>query len=270
MFLCRRYEGSGGMVEYQLPNAVLYILVFVRMGAMLFFNPILSRKNIQARFRIALVLGLTLLIAPNLNTDALKVNTDIELVIAIIYEIMLGVVFNFVFQFFYYMLFLAGDLLDFQFGLSMAKVFDPGTSIQMSISGTWLNILFMLYFFSTNSHLVFIQLMASSYTILPVGSTQFSGDVSEYMVQLFILIFTMIMKLVVPFVAMEFIIEISMGILMKLIPQIHVFVINIQFKILLAFTMLFLLAEPISDFLDGYIISALNSAQQMLNVIASG
>lgn len=258
------------MVEYQLPNVVLYILVFVRMGAMLFFNPILSRRNIPARFRIALVLGLTLIIAPTLDTAALNVTTDFDLVMTIMYEIMLGVVFNFVFQFFYYMLFLAGDLLDFQFGLSMAKVFDPGTNIQMSISGTWLNILFMLYFFVTNCHLVFIQTIASSYTLLPVGSTQFSANVPEYMVQLFILIFTMIMKLVIPFVAMEFIVEISMGILMKLIPQIHVFVINIQFKILLALIMLFLLAKPISEFLDNYIVSALNSAYQMLQVIAGG
>jgi flagellar biosynthetic protein FliR len=44
----------------------------------------------------------------------------------------------------------------------MAKVFDPGTSIQMSISGNIFSLLFVLFLFVTDSHLVLIRLFASS------------------------------------------------------------------------------------------------------------
>lgn len=257
------------MFSYNIDDILVYILVFVRMGAMFFINPILSRKNIPARFRIALVLGLTLIVAPTLDTGLLLIENDFALVYAIFYELLVGIAFNYVFQVFYYMLFFAGDVLDFQFGLSMAKVFDPGTNIQMSVTGNLLNIMFILYFFATDCHLTFVKIMVSTYNMLPIGSMTIGESVITYGTDLFILLFSIIVKLIAPFVVLEFIIEISMGILMKLIPQIHVFVINIQFKVLLAFFMLLVLAAPISDFLDKYIVSMFTGAQEILKVFAS-
>ncbi len=43
-----------------------------------------------------------------------------------------------------------------------------------------------------------------------------------------------------------------MGVLMKLVPQIHVFVISVQFKILLGLLLMILFASPITAFLDNY------------------
>lgn len=256
------------MLNFELQDIVVYILVFLRMAGMLFFNPIISRKNIPTQFRIALVLCITILIAPTIDATQLKISDDILLVAAMFYELIIGILFNYVFQIFYYMLFFAGDVLDFQFGLSMAKVFDPGTNIQMSVSGNLLNILFIMYFFATDCHLQLINMMVTSFNILPVGAMQLSGDIAAYGLNLFVDVFSLIIKLTLPFIAMEFVIEISMGILMKLIPQIHVFVINIQFKLLLAFILLLLFAQPISEYIDQYISALFQSLAKMLTVIA--
>lgn len=256
------------MLNFELQDVMLYMLVFLRMAGMLFLNPILSRKNIPTQFRIALVLGITLLVAPNIDTAKMVINGDVALVAAMFYELIIGVLLNYVFQIFYYMLFFAGDLLDFQFGLSMAKIFDPGTNIQMSVSGNILNILFIMYFFVTDCHLQFIKIMASSFTLLPVGAMQISDNIAAFGLDLFISVFSLILKLVLPYIAMEFVIEIAMGILMKLIPQIHVFVINIQFKLLLAFILLLVFAQPMSEFIDKYIGSLFLSLEKMISVVA--
>ena len=50
-------------------------------------------------------------------------------------------------------------------GLSMAKAFDPGTNIQTSVSGKLFELLFIMYFFATDSHLTFIRIMASWVTM---------------------------------------------------------------------------------------------------------
>lgn len=55
---------------------------------------------------------------------------------ALLRELFVGLACGFVFQVYYYMLFFAGDWMDMHFGMSMAKVFDPGTSIQASMSET--------------------------------------------------------------------------------------------------------------------------------------
>lgn len=258
------------MFNYEIKDIVVYILVFARMAGMLFTNPLISRKNIPAKFRIALVLCLTILISPTLNTSLMKIDSDLMLVAALFYEFIIGIIFNYVFVVFYYMLFFAGDIMDFQFGLSMAKVFDPGTNIQMSVSGNILNMLFIMYFFVSNCHLQFIKIMASSFNLLPVGAMQISENITAFGIDLFTDVFSLIIKLVVPFIAMEFIVEISMGILMKLIPQIHVFVINIQFKLFLALVLLISFAQPISEYIEKYIGALFKSLEKSITLMAGG
>ena len=55
-----------------------------------------------------------------------------------------------------------------------------------------------------------------------------------------------------------------MGILMRLIPQIHVFVINIQAKVLLNILLLVLLIQPITHFLDESWGVVMNQLQNIL------
>ena len=74
----------------------------------------------------------------------------------------------------------------------------------------------------------------------------------------------MVIKLVLPFVAAEFILEMTMGVLMKLIPQIHVFVINIQCKILLGIMLMMLFAYPMGAFMDRYTEAMMTEAQKLL------
>ena len=52
--------------------------------------------------------------------------------------------------------------------------------------------------------------------------------------------------------------------LMKLIPQIQVFVINIQAKILLGLLLMMLFAYPVGAFLDTYISSMMTEVQTVM------
>ncbi len=135
----------------------VFLLVFARMGGMILANPLLSRKNVPMRVRVGLVLGLSLLLAPNLDAQAAALFNGVEMMMALFKEAALGVCFGLVFQIFYYMIFVAGDVMDTVFGLSMAKVFDPVSGTQVSVMGQLLQIVFVLYFFATGSHLVMIR-----------------------------------------------------------------------------------------------------------------
>ena len=175
-----------------------------------------------------------------------------------------------VFQIYYYMLYVAGDLMDTVFGLSMAKVMDPVSSVQASIWGQMLNMLFVLYFFATGSHLLMIRLFAYSYEAVPVGAYSFLFPrVASYLLTLFHSAFILAAKLALPFAAAEFVVEAAMGILMKLIPQIHVFVINIQSKILLGILLMMLFARPIGAFIDSYYGMMMSEVQKVMMMFAS-
>lgn len=245
----------------------MFALVFCRIGGMIFFNPLLSRRNIPAQFRAALVLCLTIIIAPGLPLSAAEQLEGFALFWAMAKELLAGFCFGMLFQIYYYMLFVAGDIIDTGFGLSMAKAFDPGTNIQLSMSGNMFQLLFILYFFVTDCHLIFIKLIDSSFDLVGLGAMSFGADIGSFIVTQFVYAFGLIIHLALPFIAASFVLEIAMGVLMKLISQINVFSIHFQFKIILGFVLLFLFVTPVTNFIQSYITEIFNQSQNLLRLI---
>ena len=176
--------------------------------------------------------GLSLLIAPGVRSGAGQVMafSTFDMVESLIREVILGLVIGCVFHIFFYMLYVAGDFLDTVFGLAMGKVMDGRRSPDL-YSGPVCQRVFLPLFFCQGCHLTMVRLFAYSYQVVPVGAGAIlGGRILWYIITLFGSVFLMVIKLVLPFVAAEFILEMTMGVLMKLIPQIHVFVINIQCK----------------------------------------
>lgn len=238
----------------------LFILVFARMGGLIFLNPLLSRRNVPGLVRIGLVMLLTILLAP--LQPALPPGLDMPA--ALLRELALGILCGWVYQVFYFMLFFVGDWMDTDFGMAMAKVFDPASNMQMSLSSNLLTIFFTLYFFATGSHLVMLHLFAISFKLVPVGAVMLSTEALQYAMQLFIDVFSLGLRLLLPFVVVEFSLQIVLGIMMKLVPQVHVFVINFQLKLMLGLAMLYLLGATIGTYLNSYISHLLDSIQRML------
>ena len=251
----------------------IFLLVFARMGGMIFINPVFARKGVPLMVRTGLALALSLLIAPAARAggQAVVLYSTFDMAEALVRELILGLGIGCVFQLFFYMLYVAGDLLDTAFGLAMGKVMDPMNGVQTAILGQFVNIFFFLYFFATGCHLLTIRLFAYTYEVIPAGAGVFFGrKVLWYFITMTATVFLMVIKLALPFVAAEFVLEMTMGVLMKLIPQIHVFVINIQCKILLGILLMILFAYPMGAFMDGYAEAMMKEAQNIIMMLGRG
>lgn len=249
---------SGTILIHQLG---LYLLVFCRMAGMILFNPVFGQRMIPAQVRMGLTLGLSLLLAPAVGARAADAAVTLP---GLALEFAVGYGCGFVFQCFYYLLFAVGDFIDTGFGLSMAKVFDPGTNIQTSLSGRLLQAVFVLYLFATDSHLIFLKLLASSYDLVPLGAAALGPELWKFLADVFVSTFSLAMQLAMPFIAAAFTLELAMGVLMKLVPQISVFVIHFQMKILLGIALLFLYAGPVSGFVQNYLTVMFETIQKAL------
>jgi flagellar biosynthetic protein FliR len=256
-------------VSLVFEELTVFLLVFVRMSGMLLTNPLFRRSNVPVMFRMALILALSILIAPVVDGFHISGYSDVDYIFSVFMELMCGVALGFVFQLFYQMLLFAGDFIDYMIGLMMSKVFDPGSNIQMSISGSVLSILFVLYLFATNGHIEIIRICASSYHIIPLGALSFNLNIGIFFVELISGLFMLTVKVVLPFLVAQVTLEAAMGILMKLIPQIHVFVINIQFRLVLGLALLFIFAVPVSRFLDNYLAILFDSMRNVLRAAAA-
>ncbi|MGN0622997.1 MAG: flagellar biosynthetic protein FliR [Oscillospiraceae bacterium] len=250
-----------------IDNLHVYIFVFVRLAAIILFNPVFSRQNIIAPVKVGLIMCLTVIITPLVPVTEFD-SGFIGFVFCIAKEFFIGFLLGFVFNIYYYMLMFAADIMDTQFGFSMAKVMDPQTRIQSAVIGNLMNVMFMLYFFVTNSHLVLIDTAVHSFDVIGAGAQSISikGGCS-FAIGLMSSICLLALRLALPFVAAEFVLEVSMGILMKLIPQIHVFVIQMQGKLLLGIIMLMALAVPITNFVDNYIAEMFGDVNKALEAL---
>ena len=131
----------------------------------------------------------------------------------------------------------------------MAKSYDP-TFGNAGLSTQYYSLWFMLYFFAVGAHKSYIQLFAVSYDSIPLGWTGLNFNVFNVLVQYFETVLTLGLKLAMPVIAASLITEFCIGVLMKAVPTIHVFVLNIQLKMLVGFVVLAASCGVVSEFME--------------------
>ena len=163
---------------------------------------------------------------------------------------------------------MAGLAIDTQMGMTMNQVYDAGSRSNMSVTGTLLNTLMILLFFAGNGHHTLLRIMITSGEVVSYGGVSIGNDLMELALELFIECTVLAVKLCMPILAAELIGQLGMGVLMKVIPQINVFSINIELKVIVGLSLLLVLMLPISEFLLEAEQVMLNSLQAMLRLMA--
>lgn len=244
------------------------LLVFARILCIFIFNPILSRKNIPTIAKVTVSVFITYIVIMVVQPEPVDTGTQAgEYLFMILRESFIGLVIGFITDLFFYSVQVAGEIMDMQSGLGMAKVFDPETKVQMSIMGSFISFMMYLYFFATNAHMSYIKLFVVSYDILPIGSGGFNPDLGYNIAAYFSVLLAMVIKLAMPIIAAALILEFCMGLLMKSVPQIQIMVVNIQLKVAVGFSMLFAISVPMSNFIDSYLDTWLETLESFISIM---
>ena len=99
-------------------------------------------------------------------------------------------------------------------------------------------------------HKSYIQLISVSFESIPVGYDSFNLNILYIIVMYMETVMTLALKLAMPAIAASLITEFCVGVLMKAVPTIHVFVLNIQLKMLVGFVVLAASAPAVGEFLE--------------------
>lgn len=247
----------------------LFLLITARMSGMVLFNPLLSRQNFPGFFRAGFVLVMS---AFTYSVDGGRVEPPagvLSLAGALLLEVGLGAVLGLVIHFFLYIPQMAGLAIDTQMGMTMSQIYDAGSQSNMSVTGTLLNTLMILLFFAANGHHTLLRIMITSGEVVGYGGVSLGNDVTNLALELFIECTVLAVKLCMPILAAELIGQLGMGVLMKVIPQINVFSINIELKVIIGLLLLLMLMLPISEFLLETERTMLNSLHELLRLMAS-
>ena len=240
--------------------------VFMRMTGCILFNPIFGRRNFPIIFQVTVTLALSLMIVTYSAVEVdLREATLIETVAVLLKELFVGFVMGTVVSMFTYVVIIAGEFIDMQIGLSMSKQYDPQSGVQMSVNATFLNLMFIFMFFGMNAHLTLIHMFLNSALVVPYGQVAFiNPEMPLKVLDVFCQCTILGVKMTLPIAGMVFLLEMGVGILMKAIPQINVFVLNLQAKILVGILMIMAIFSPLSNYIERVITSMFDTMAQVM------
>lgn len=230
-------------------QVTLFLLILARMSGFVLFNPLLGRQSIPNIVKTGLILLLAITVFFMTDQVVEVPGSILMMVIRLIPELVMGYFVGLVMQLFFFIPTMGGEIIDSQMGMSMARSYDPSSQISSTATASLLNTMMMLMFFAANGHYTLLRIMMLSGDLVPYGRAAFGQDLYWTIVELFLECILMAIKLCMPILAAELLGQVAMGILMKMIPQINVFVINIDIKILIGLGLLLALLAPFSEYL---------------------
>lgn len=249
----------------------LFLYITVRMSGFVFFTPFFGRSNVPNVFKAGFILVLSVAVSYTYTGEVLPMpGTLIEFAVRLLLELGVGFLVGVVMNIFLFVPSYAGHIMDEQMGMAMAQTYDPSFQGQATPAGNVLNIFTILIFFSANGHHTLLRLMLDSGSVVPFGTAALGSAAAEKVASLFIDCTLLAMKLCLPVLGAELMGQVGMGVLMKAIPQINVFAINLELKVLVGLVMLYFLMAPISEFLLSMENSMLQEVEQAIALAAGG
>lgn len=245
----------------------LFSLILMRMSGFILMNPILGRNNIPARVKAGFIFILTLTVYSSSMGEAIEVTSMVEFAFLLLKEFAAGYVIGYVMHLFFFIVSFAGYIIDYQMGLSMATVYDPQSNAQMPVTGSLLQTWLILLFFAVDGHLALMKILLTSAEVVPYGGIVITEGLTVRVIEIFLQCVEMGLRLAIPMIAAEFLIEMGVGILNKVVPQISIFVINIQMKLIVGMGLLVLLFAPTGEFIEKIMTTMMKTVQGILTFL---
>ena len=190
-----------------------------------------------------------------------------EFAFLLLKEFAAGYVVGYVMHLFFFIVSFAGYIIDYQMGLSMSTVYDPQSNAQMPVTGSLLQTWLILLFFAVDGHLALMRILLTSAEIVPYGGIVVTEGLALRIIDIFLECVEMGLRLAMPMMAAEFLVEMGVGVLNKVVPQISIFVINIQMKLIVGIGLLVLLFAPTGEFIEKIMTTMMKSVGGILTFL---
>lgn len=231
------------MIEYGFSYADLeyFLLIFIRTVSFIYIAPFFSMSNTPRNIRIAFGFFLALLMYYAAPRPEIVYDTLLGYLIIVMKEIMTGILIGFGANLCSTIVTFAGQVADMEMGLSMVSLMDPSTKQNSTITGVYYNYMVLLILILSGMHRYLIRAYAETFILIPVnGAVIDSGALLETLLEFMSNYIIIGFRICLPIFAAMLILNTVLGILAKVSPQLNMFAVGIQMKVLMGLSILFL------------------------------
>lgn len=228
--------------SFSYEDLEFFLLIFVRISAFIYTAPFFSINNTPRRVKAGFAIFFAFVLYQVLPVHEVPdYNTILGYSVLVLKEAACGVLIglgagicNTIVQF-------AGKIADMEVGLSMVQLMDPLTRDSSGFMGTFYQYAVTLIMLITSFHHYLIRALVDTFTLIPIGTAAFSSEnlvksVLQFLEDYMIISF----RICLPIVTAMLLMNCILGILAKTAPQMNMFSVGIQLKILAGFTILLL------------------------------
>ena len=224
-------------------NSQLFLLIFMRIFAMVQIAPLLSSSAIPQIAKIGLSGFTAIVIFPMVQKAGYTIpENGLAFGALILGEIAIGIIIGFFLIIFYTSFLVAGQIFSMQMGFAASQVFDPLAQIQIPIMGQFLNLIAMFVFISISGFqkLFLIGVYRSFQSLRAYDFVSQKYHIFKFLFGSLTKLFEQALIISFPILGTLLLVTVTMGLLAKAAPQMNLLMLGFPVKIGVAFLLLFL------------------------------
>lgn len=218
-------------LSISLDQLCRFAIVFLRTAIMLSVTPIFNSRSIPVTTRMAFALILSFFLSGIVDAPSLLGLSAGDIVMIGIREMFAGALFGFSIHLLFVGVQIAGQVTGMMMGFGIVNVFDPQSQAQTSLISQFKYILALLFFLALNGHHYVIEGLAQSFSLLPVGTASMTAAAAEMLMQRSSEVFVIAMKIAAPGMVSLLVLDVSLGLIAKTVPQMNIFIVGFPLKI---------------------------------------
>ncbi len=219
-----------------------FLLILVRVSCFVFIAPFFSMNNTPRQVRIALSVFTSFLLYTTLTpAEGVVYDSVVSYAVIVGKEAVTGLLIGFAANVCTAIVNFAGSIADMETGLSMVTLMDPASRTQSSVTGVYFQYVVMMMLIASGMYRYLLGALADSFLLIPVNGGALRGENLLSSIVMFLGDYITIgFRICLPVFCVILLLNVVLGVLAKVAPQLNMFAVGIQLKILVGMSVLFL------------------------------
>ena len=238
------------MIDYSFSYGDLevFLLILARITSFIFVCPFFGGRQTPNLVKVGFGLMLSILIYGAVPFYPPAYNTIIGYTVIVLKEVITGFLVGYAVSLCEMIVNFAGQIIDMQIGLSMVNLFDPATNQQVTITGSLYSQVLTVALLLSGMYRFILSALVDTFTLIPLNGAVIHSDRMLNSIVLFLRDYIVIgFRIALPIFIITFITNVVLGVLAKVSPQMNMFSVGIQIKIVVGLVIMTFTIATLSD-----------------------
>ncbi len=235
-------------ISFSYADLEYFLLILVRVSFFVYVAPFFAMSNTPRRVKIGFCVLLSYLLFVYVDRNEVVYSSLLGYAIIVMKEAVTGLLIGWGAQICMTVAAFAGSVADMEVGLSMVSLMDPLTRENATFTGVFYQYLFTLMLIISGMYQYLLQALIDTFTLIPIGGAVLQMDSLLSSMMRFMSDYIIIgFRICLPIFCVILIMNCTLGILAKVSPQMNMFAVGIQMKVLVGLSVLFLTVRMLPD-----------------------